>query len=218
MSTKIMYYYQKIYRPTFNRLIAPYLTSFIRSTLFFLIFSIKLLGQNSEIDRLITGELQMTFPSIYFKHNSTDYAAMPYSTDSCFKYIALNFDNSINSLVLWRDSTETEVLANKRIQKLKLGLKKQIKNTKIEIYSMGDQQKISRHTIKQNTDKLKTNYLLSLNSVFEISKTRVNKKIKYNNHIMSPSITCWGCWKSGFHLQSRRKFKKIEKRNREKTK
>lgn len=192
--------------------------TFLRSILLFLFISTKLLGQNSEIDRLITGELKMKFPSIYFKHNSTDYAAMPYSADSCFKYIALNFDNSINSLVIWRDTTETEVLANKRIQKLKLGLKKYIKNTKIEIYSMGDQLKISRHTIKQNTDKLKENYLLTLNSVFEISKTRVNKKIKYNNHIMNPSITCWGCWKNGFHLQSRRKFKKIEKRNREKTK
>lgn len=218
MSNSLIHSCHKICRLTFNPSLDLYVPTFLRSILVFLIFSTKLLCQNSEIDRLITGEFKMTFPSIYFKHNSPDYAAMPYTADSCFKYMALNFNNTINSLVIWRDSAETEVLTNKRIQKLKLGLKKYIKNTKTEIYSMGNEQKISRHTIKQTADKSKVSYLLSLNSVFEISKTRVNKKIKYNNHIMSPSITCWGCWKSGFHLQSRRKFKKIEKRNKNKTK
>lgn len=173
-------------------------------------------AQEAEVDRLLEGELKMTFPAIYFKHNSADYAVMPYSVDSCLKYIAHNFDESVNSLVLWRDSAETEVLANKRIQKLKLALKKNLKNTGADIYSMGDQQKISRYTIKQTNNSDKIHYLLSLNSVFEISKTRINNKLKYTNHIMRPSISCWGCWKSGFHWRTRMKFKKMEKRNKSK--
>jgi len=173
-------------------------------------------AQEAETDRLIEGELKMNFPGIYFKHNSADYAVMPYSVDSCFKYIALNFDESINSLVIWRDSSETEILANKRIQKLKLALKKYIKNNKTDIYSMGDQQKVSRYTIRQTNNNNKINYLLSLNSVFEVSKTRITNKLKYTNHVMRPSITCWGCWKSGFHWRTRMKLKKMEKRNKAK--
>ncbi len=185
------------------------------SLLFVLIFTAnKLQSQESDIDtRIKNGELTMTFPSIYFKHNSTDYANMPYSADSCFKYIALNFDFSVNSLVIWRDTSETEILSNRRIQKLKLNLKKYLKNTKIDIYSMGDQQKISRYTINQATNKSTLSYLLTLNCVFEISKTQLNNKIKYTNHVMRPSITCWGCWKSGFHWRSRMKIRKMEKRN-----
>lgn len=158
-------------------------------------------------------QFKMNFPGIYFRHNSLEYAPMPYTVDSCMKYIAENFDDNINSLVIWRDSAETEVLVNKRIQKLQAQLRKHIRNRKCEIYSMGDNQKISRYTISQTKDKAQSDYLLSLNSVFEISKTRVDHKIKIKNHIMRPRITCWSCWKSGFHLQSRMKFKKMEKRN-----
>lgn len=170
-------------------------------------------AQESEIDRLIASEFKMTFPSIYFKHNSTEYASMPYSVDSCINYITSNFDKSINSLVMWRDSAETEGLAFKRIQKIKLILKKQLKTNTLEVFSMGGEQKIARFTINKTSDKTKTNYLLTLNSVFEISKSRINSKVKSNNHVMNPRITCWGCWKNGFHWRTRMKMRKAEKRN-----
>lgn len=153
----------------------------IRSIVLLLLISTGLHAQDSEIDRLIQGELKMTFPSIHFKHNSTEYAAMPYTVDSCLKYIALRYKDNLNSLVIWRDSTETEELTNKRIEKLKLALRKYLPSGKIEIHSMGDQQKISRQTIGMTSDSTKTEYLLSLNSVFDISKTRFppeKKKVK----------------------------------------
>lgn len=51
-----------------------------------LVLSTKVHGQDLDVEtRLESGELEMTFPSIYFNHNSTDYATMPYSVDSCFK-------------------------------------------------------------------------------------------------------------------------------------
>ena len=49
-------------------------------------------------------ELKMTYPSIYFVLNSTEYAVMPYTVDSCFKYIAANI-KYLNSIVIWRDSS-----------------------------------------------------------------------------------------------------------------
>ena len=165
--------------------------------LLLLFISPGLQGQDSEIDRLIKSELKMTFPSIYFKHNSTDYAAMPYTVDSCFKFIALHFKDNINSLVIWRDSTETEKLTNERIEKLNSGLRKHIPSGKIDIHSMGNAQKISRRTINMTSDSTKIEYLLSLNSVFDISKThfppeKKNKKKKRQRLI-------WTGWKTGFH-------------------
>jgi hypothetical protein len=151
--------------------------TFTKLTITFLCVAYRLLGQETEIDRLIAGEFKMTFPSIYFKHNSTDYATMPYSVDSCFKYIALNFDKTVNSLVIWRDSVETETLTNKRIKKLKAGLHKYMRDNNAEIQSMENNQKISRQTISMTSDKTKINYLLTLNSVFDISKTRIPPKI-----------------------------------------
>ena len=145
----------------------------------------------------------MTFPSIYFKTNSTDYATMPYTVDSCFRYIALYFEDNINSLVIWKDSTETEELTNKRIKKLKVGLNKYVNTGKINIRSMGSEQKISRRTINMTSDSTKIKYLLSLNSVFDGSKTHVsNGKITYS-HFMRPKIWCWKCWINGFHLNKR---------------
>lgn len=175
------------------------------------LFCSKLIGQEAATDRLINNELKMVFPCIYFKHLSTDYAAMPYTVDSCLMHIAQNFSDNINSLVIWRDSAETEALTSKRIQKLRLGLRKYIKSSLPEIYSMDAQQKVARYTIRQTNDNKQINYLLTLNSVFEISKTRLSATVKSNNHLMNPSITCWGCWKSGFHLQTRMKFKKMER-------
>lgn len=184
-----------------------------------LVLSSRLCAQEKEIDRLIQNELKMSFPSIYFKHNSTDYAVMPYTVDSCFKYIALHFNDNINSLVIWRDSTETEELTIKRIKKLNIGLRKHIRNEEIEIHSMENQQKISRPTFHMTSDSTKIQYLLSLNSVFDISKTHFQKdKVsKSVDHILHPKIWCWHCWMSGFHLfKSRdRELRKMERYRRQ---
>ena len=109
-----------------------------------------LFSQNNDLNRLPDKELQMTFPSIYFKRNSTDYAVMPYKVDSSFKYIALHFDQNINSLVIWRDSLEKESLTNARIKKLSDQLKKHLQKNNFEIISMADQQKISRYTLQKS--------------------------------------------------------------------
>lgn len=166
-------------------------------TIIFLFISTIFRGQDTEIDRLISGELKMTFPSIYFKHNSTDYARMPYKVDSCFKYIALNYDKNINSLVIWRDSIEIESLTNRRIKKLNSGLRKYIKSGAIEIHSMGEQQKTSRQTINMTSDGTKIDYLLTLNSVFDISKTRISPKKTEKKK--SRRRLVWTGWKTGFH-------------------
>ncbi len=49
-------------------------------------------------------------------------------------------------------------------------------------------------------DDAQTQYLLSLNSVFDISKTRFPIIKREKNHIERPRIYCWSCWKSGFHM------------------
>ena len=137
----------------------------------------------------------MTFPNIYFKLNSTDYASMPYLVDKCFEYIALNFKSNINSLVIWRDSIETEKLTSKRIKKLDTEIKKYVRNSKFEIHSMGIEQKISRKTINAASDTSTINYLQSLNCVLEMSKTRLpsEKKKKIRPYLV------WTGWKHGFH-------------------
>ena len=147
-------------------------------------------AQVNEIDnRLSTGELDMTFPSIYFKNNSTDYAEMPYTADSCFKYMALHIKH-LNSLNLWRDSSETDQLAYTRIKKLRTDLNKYT-TAKLNIRSMGKAQKISRRTIYTGTDDAKIQYLLSLNSVFDVSGAIRKKKKKYH---------CFMCFITGQRL------------------
>lgn len=168
----------------------------IKFTVFLLVSAIAR-GQEAEIDRLIANELKMRFPAIYFKNNSVDFATMPYSADSCFKYIALNFDKSVNSLVIWRDSSETEALTNRRIVKLKAGLRKYMRDNTLVIQSMGSSQKVSRHTIGLTSDKAKIEYLLSLNSVFDISKTRIPPKEPQKKK--SRRRLVWTGWKTGFH-------------------
>lgn len=190
--------------------------TFAKLTLILLLLSTKLLGLDSEIDRLIQSELKMTFPSIHFKHKSAEYATMPYSVDSCFKYIVSRFDENINSLVIWRDTAETENLTINRIKKLKSALKKYLQAKEFQIYSMGNEQKVSRQTIKMASDSTKIKYLLTLNSVFDISKTRLSFKTK-ESHVLHPKIWCWNCWKNGFHLDKKsrtiRKMARDKKRN-----
>jgi len=185
-----------------------------------LFLSTRLHGQDAEIDRLIKSELKMTFPSIHFKHKSTDYAPMPYSTDSCFKFIANHFKDNINGLVIWRDTLEKEELTNKRIVILKAGLRKYIKNGKIEIQSMDGAQKVSRQIITMTSDSTKIKYLLTLNSVFDISKTRFPKdKSTALNHYLRPKIWCWNCWITGFHMdKTSRNLRRMERYKKKKLK
>ncbi len=164
--------------------------TFAKLTLILLLLSTRLLGQDSEIDRLMKGELKMTFPSIHFKHKSTDYATMPYSADSCFKFIANHFKGNINDLEIWRDTLETEELTNKRIEILKVGLRKYLKHGKIEIHSMENEQKVSRHTMAMTSDSTKIKYLLTLNSVFDISKTQTQNTTAIKPHKVS-HLPCW---------------------------
>lgn len=170
--------------------------TFVKLALVFLFISCGLQAQETEIDRLIRSELKMTFPSIYFKHNSTDYAAMPYTVDSCFKYIALHFKEDFNNLVIWRDSTETEQLTNARIEKLKQELRMYIPSGKVEIHSMRNEQKVSRKTISMTSDSAKVAYLLSLNSVLDISKTRFIPPTKVKK---ARRRLVWAGWRHGFH-------------------
>jgi hypothetical protein len=171
--------------------------------LILLCISASLHGQDSEIDRLIAGELKMTFPSIYFKHNSADYAPMPYSVDSCFKFIAANI-KSLNSYPIWRDTNEKERLTIIRIQKLKSDLNKYVPSKQIHFQSMGPAQKISRLTIEKGLDNKQTEYLLSLNSVLDVSgaiknKMRLGKEKKQRKGL--PRLV-WCGWKYGFHWSS----------------
>jgi len=157
----------------------------------------------------------MTFPSIYFKHNSTEYAEMPYPVDSCFIFIQKNVKD-IKSYVIWRDSGETEQLSSKRIQKVRADLVK-FSKAAFRVNSMGKDQKISRYTINHNPNEQRQ-YLLSLNSVLDIYTTRTRKEMKTKTHIMRPRIWCWGCISSGFHYKARKAIKKIRKIKKEEAK
>lgn len=183
----------------------------IKLTIILLCITIGLKGQDTEIDLLIENELKMTFPSIHFKHNSTNYAPMPYKTDSCFKYIALNYNKDINSLVIWRDSSETEELTRQRIQILQTGLKKYIKIGSVAIHSMGQEQKVSRQTISKTSDKSKIDYLLALNSVFDISKTHISPGLKKKKARKRLPHLVWTGWRTGFHWSTLGKVQKKSK-------
>jgi hypothetical protein len=183
--------------------------------LLLLFITTRLQGQGSEIDRRIQGELKMTFPSIYFKHNSTDYASMPYTADSCFQYIAFNFMKHINGFSIWRDSNESEGLTYKRIRILKKGLNKYIPSRHIDFQSMGKEQKISRHTINMCTNNEQIQYLLSLNSVFDFSKTRMLVKRKWwqrRSHLEGRYL-CFACWRRGAFT---REYQRLHGRNKQK--
>lgn len=186
---------------------------FTKATLVLLFLFTGLHAQVSEIDRLIANEFKMTFPSIYFRHNSTEYAKMPYTADSCYRYIANHFKADVTELVIWRDSAETETLTDARIKLLKAGLKKYLPKEKIEIESMGEEQKISRQTIGLTNDSAKINYLLSFNSVMDFANTNfpVTKK-NTGDHVMHPKINCLACWAHGFWIAERHNRKKAARR------
>lgn len=160
----------------------------LRWILFILFFSMfgDIGAQSSELNtRLSNGELKMRFPGIYFEHNSTEYAKMPYRLDSCFMYIAKHVED-IKNYVIWRDSAEPEGLTQKRLRKIKAELKPYVSTGSIHIESMKAQQKISRYTMRQAESRAQFQYLLTLNSVFEVSVSRLpdmGKKKKI----------CWFC-------------------------
>lgn len=180
----------------------------------FFLAGVSSLAQQTDMSRLIQEELSMTFPSIYFKNNSTDYAVMPYVVDSCFKYIANNVKDIV-SYVIWRDSLEPEKLSKQRIKKLKTDLKKYAPKNHVKIESMGSAQKISRNTIRK-ADKQQQEYLLTLNSVLDVSGTHMEADAGNRSHIFHPRIWCWKCWKSGFHMDKRsREYRKTVRRKRQ---
>jgi hypothetical protein len=158
----------------------------------FIYFYSHFRAQNQEIGtRLNNGELKMNFPGIYFKHNSAEYAQMPYSVDSCFIYIAKHFED-LKSYVLWRDSLETEHLTSKRIHKLQQSMKTYTAIGSVHIQSMGKAQKLSRRTLNLAANSKQSQFLLSLNSVFEVSGTLPPASSKRKKF-------CWFCF---FHLKS----------------
>jgi hypothetical protein len=157
-------------------------------------------AQTNEISRLIESELTMSFPSIYFENNSLEYAKMPYTVDSCFKHIASNIKN-LNSYNLWRDSSETEQLSQKRIKKLRTDLLKYIPSGKIQIHSIGQLQKLSYQTLKEAGDEKQLKYLLSLNSVLDVSGAIHPQKKKRKWWQSRPHsegrLLCINCWRHG---------------------
>ncbi len=192
----------------------------IKLTVLLFCVSTRLQAQEPEVDRLIQNEFKMTFPSIYFKHQSSEYATMPYTADSCFKHLAMHFKDEVSSLVMWRDSAETEELTLKRIGKIKRALAKYV-DAEPDIHSMGAQQKISRETMRKTSDKLNKEYLLSLNSVLDLSKTRFPKDgpTRALAHVLRPKIWCFKCWRSGFHMDRKsRGLRKLERQRKQKQK
>ena len=186
----------------------------VKLTVLLFCISISLLGQETKIHSGIRNvELKMTFPSIYFKHKSTDYCLMPYSVDSCLKYIAANIKR-LNSYPIWRDSSEIELLTASRILKIKADLNKFTTINKIKFQTMGNKQKISQLTINKSADQKQREYLLSLNSVLDVSGTILQKnKLKKKGHPDRPRIWCFSCWKNHrfsksyrLHLKKKKEF------------
>ncbi|MHB8260730.1 MAG: hypothetical protein ACYDEC_10700 [Bacteroidia bacterium] len=88
----------------------------------------------------------MKFPVIYFKFNSTEYADMPYTADSCLKYYIKHTyrygsTGSSFDIRIYRDEDETEQLTARRITKLKHDINQIKEGFKISIKSWGAWQK-----------------------------------------------------------------------------
>src|SRR5207253_2800759 len=95
----------------------------------------------------------------------------------------------ISGKPIWRDSLETEHLTNERIKKIRVDLRKYT-SSRLRIQSMKQSQKISRRTINLGIDSAQVDYLLSLNSVFDIAKTRFPNKIHVSRHGLWLFGTC----------------------------
>jgi hypothetical protein len=177
--------------------------------LFILSTSLNLYSQPPEI----SDELKMTFPSIYFKNNSVEYAEMPYTTDSCFKYIT-GHKKEVGYMVVWHDPGEPDVIAIERLDKVKNEIAKYHPEGKIHFVIMSEESKLSKETIEKARTPEEKKYLLALNSVIDYSPSRINKNQgTYYNHIWYPRPWCLACWKHGFHTRQRkllREAKRIE--------
>jgi hypothetical protein len=184
---------------------ADQMQSRITKIIFLLFFATTTLhAQNAEVEKLMEGDLKMTYPCIYFVHNSTDYAPMPYPVDTCYKYIASHI-KYLNSIVIWRDSSETEYLTESRIKKIKLDLNKYTAFGNVDIESMENEQKISQRTIRKATNDKQLQYLLSFNSVLDVSGAIRHRKRWRRTHTQG-RIFCIQCWRRGAF--SRKKVKK----------
>ena len=69
--------------------------------------------------------------------------------------------------------------------------------------------------LKKNVDETQIQYLLSLNCVFDISKTRITKNMS-DSHYLRPKIWCWNCWINLFHLNKRGRIMRQMERNKKK--
>jgi hypothetical protein len=112
----------------------------------------------------------MTYPNIYFKLNSTEYAKMPYSVDSVFKCIVTGIKNKGTlSLSIWRDSVETEQLSKKRIIKFKHDLNKYIDSDKIIIQLCPYSWQSTAEVLKKGQNPaMYKEYILTLSSMIEV--------------------------------------------------
>lgn len=128
--------------------------------LFFIFVSSCCIGQDKS-------KFHMEFPNIYFKNQTTEYAEMPYSIESCFKFIK-TYIKEIKGYAMSRDSSETDALSKQRIIKIKKDLNKFIPSEKINIM-LGFGDRISQKIIDKGVGYKEIQFLLSLNSVFEPS-------------------------------------------------
>lgn len=99
------------------------------------------------------------------------------------------------------------------------GLKTKLSNLllvkEFEIHSAGNEQKVSRQTINMTADSSKVKYLLTLNSVFDISKTRRAFQTS-QSHLLRPRLFCWNCIKNGYYLDKKsRGLRKAARRNKQ---
>jgi len=128
---------------------------------------------------------------------------MPYSVDSCFKYIATKI-KELNSYPVWRDINEKERLTYFRIKQLQADLVKYLPANNIRFQSMGAAQKISKQTI-QKADTKQAQYLLTLNSVLDVSGALKNKNSKEKKQRRGIPRLVWCGWQYGFHWSSKGK-------------
>ena len=75
----------------------------------------------------------------------------------------------------------------------------------VDIESMGEEQKISQRTIRKATDEKQKQYLLSFNSVLDVSGAIRHRKRWRRTHVEG-RIFCMECWQRGVFF--RKKVKK----------
>ena len=110
---------------------------------------------------------QMTFPNIYFKLNTADYAKMPYTVDSCLKFLVNNIKaKGEPNLAMFRDTVETDLLCKRRIKRFKYDLNKYMAADNLKIFIVP----VSWQTVYEQAKKSPPNkmYLSSLGAMLQI--------------------------------------------------